>query len=173
MALSRRVFFAIIAALVIVAPDAQADDRRYKIEAAYVYNFFNYITWPGFAAPSDMAAPVICLTPGEPVLPYLNYIGKKKNEERHITLRTVQDGELLTGCHVFYSSRNLSEALAEKLRNAAILSVLSKNDAEPANGMIELFQSGERIAMRINHSDMSRSGFQTSSRLLALAEQVK
>ncbi|MEJ0010380.1 MAG: hypothetical protein WDN72_07685 [Alphaproteobacteria bacterium] len=28
----------------------ETEDRQYKVEAVFLYNFFNYITWPGHSS---------------------------------------------------------------------------------------------------------------------------
>jgi hypothetical protein len=149
---------------------SHADERQYKIEAAFLYSFFNYITWPDYASPQELREPIICVYGIDPILPYLNYIRGKMAGERTLSVR-VTDSDM-TGCHILFVRHRLASSLQDALAGNTLL-VFKLDDPLDRGGMIELSEDGDRMAMRINQSRLERSGFQVSSRLLDLARRVK
>ncbi|MBI1301753.1 MAG: DUF4154 domain-containing protein [Alphaproteobacteria bacterium] len=170
----RRCFYAISAAalLCLMPAQAYASDRQYKVEAAFLYSFFNYITWPGYSSPHALRNPVICVYGNDPILPYLEYVSEKMLNERNISVRTVSGIEAINGCHVFFV-RHLTYYPISALLSKNIISVHKVSDPLDRGGLIDLSQDGERIVIRINQSLLEKHGFQVSSRLLQLAYSVK
>ncbi len=155
------------------APPLYAQDaRQYKIEAAFLYNFFNYITWPGFASPKDLKEPVVCLYGNDPVQPYLEYVRRKVEQERTLTIRKIENEDGLDGCNLLFTRLALPERVREAAHNARVLIVSNQDVYGGQEGMIDLKNDGERIAIKIDHSLLDADGFQVSSRLLNLASKV-
>jgi hypothetical protein len=147
-----------------------ADERQYKIEAAYLYNFFNYITWPGYPAPQALENPVICVYGGDPILPYLNYMREKVTGQRSLSVRSVADEPSSEGCNIlFMRHRTLPSASLP----ASTLTVFKPDDPLDSGGMIELAQDGDRISIKIHQSQLEKNGFSVSSRLLDLAQRER
>lgn len=158
------------------AGKAQADEHAYKVEAVFLYNFLNYITWPGHYAPEDMKRATICIREGDPVRPYLEYIQHKRTQERTLEIRQVTDVASIAGCQIFFL-REMNDDDFTRLRPLAaqdgVLLVSTKQDFIEDGGMIGLSPEGERIAIEINNSQLTQANFQVSSRLLSLARKVK
>lgn len=151
-----------------------ADDTRfYKIEAAFLYNFFNYITWPGQPDPAALKEPAICLYGSDPVEPYLEYIQRKMAAERTIAIRTVQSPDGLPGCHLLFSRQAMPAAVMKAAHESDTLTVSDAAGHVGRGGMIELSREGGRIAIKIDHTLLETEGFRVSSRLLNLAQRVK
>jgi hypothetical protein len=169
-----RMVAAVLAAMFTLLPFAlhAEDERQYKIEAAFLYNFFNYITWPDYTSPQALKQPVICLYNDDPVLTYLTYVQQKMAAERPLTIRTVQDGESLEGCHMLFSRNNRDDTLPQNGLPASLLTVSDRQGSIKNGEMIEVSQEDERMVMKINQSLLAQKGFQVSSRLLSLAEKV-
>ena len=146
---------------------------HHKIEAAYLYNFFNYITWPDYENPQALQQPIICLNGDDPVRPYLNYVQNKFSAERTLSIRVIREGENLNGCHLFFIRSGItSRLMSEALRNRTLL-VSEPEDSLERDAMIELIQHDERLVMVIDQTLLSENNFQVSSRLLDLAQKIK
>lgn len=163
---------ALFTAISALSFSAAADDRQYKVESAYLYSFFNYITWPGYGSPQKMTNPLICLSGRDPVVPYLEYIRDKMKEERQLTIRIVNEDDTISGCHIFFIRHRLSSRLLSMLPNDTLV-VFKPDDPLDRGGMVELSEDGERIAIRINQQQLEEKNFQVSSRLLDLAQKVR
>jgi len=157
-------------ALCAVASNAQAEERKYKIEAAYLYSFFNHITWPGYKTPQDMQKPVICVYGNDPILPYLDYVRGKVAGERQLSMRVVGDGSSAERCHILFMRHR---AMQTASLDPKILTVFKPDDPLDRAGLIELSDDAERIALKIDQSQLETQGFLVSSRLLALAQRVR
>jgi hypothetical protein len=159
-----------------MAGTARADEHTYKVEAVFLYNFFNYITWPGYHAPEDMKQATICLAANDPVYAYLEYIQHKKQTEREFSIRQMDSGTSLAGCQILFI-RDVSDSELSTLHSLAaqnsVLLVSTKPDFVDGGGMIGLLPEGERMAIEIDNSELKQANFQVSSRLLDLARKVK
>ena len=160
-----------IAVLCLLPASARAEERQYKVEAAFLYNFFNYITWPGYATPQDLQAPVVCIYGNDPLLPYLEYMRGKMASERSMTLREVSRSEDVHGCNILFMRHRMAQQMHSLPGDT--LTVLKPDDPLDAGGMIALNEDGERISIDINQNELAESGFKVSSRLLDIAQSVK
>lgn len=151
--------------------EARAAERQYKIEAAFLYNFFNYITWPGVSA-KELKQPVICVMADDPIVPYLQYVQRKMREERALSIRQTTPEQGVQGCHLLYQRANGQTPIWEHAHESHTL-IVTIGDEPQGVGMINLFQQKDHLAMHINHTHMAEMGYEVSSRLLALAEHVR
>lgn len=164
-----RRIFGIVAALCVLTTPALAQERQYKVEAAFLYSFFNYITWPGYDTPQALKDPVICIYGDDPLVPYLKYVSNKVSAERNLTLRTVSRNST-DGCHLLFMRHRLPDISGV---DSKTLTVFMPDDPLDRGGLIELTQEEQRIAVKIDQSNMERRGFLISSRLLQLAKRVR
>lgn len=157
--------------LLISTTQSIAQNRQYKIEAAFLYSFFNYITWPGYHSPQALRNPIICIYGQDPILQYLEYVRQKMASERSITIRTIQPGDTTKNCHLFFMRHRVVPSSATPADST--LTVFKPDDPLDRGGMIELAEDEERLTLRINHRALEQNGFQASSRLLELAQRVR
>ena len=170
-----RMLAALLIGVVILLPCmsiAEVEDRQYKIEAAFLYNFFNYITWPGFLSPQALKQPTICLHNNDPVEPYLDYVQQKRSDERQIRIKEIDEGEKATDCQIVFA-RDPTAAEIQALVSQHVLVVSEPANVKDDDGMIELIRDNEHMRIRINQPLLEKNKFQISSRLLNIAEVVK
>jgi hypothetical protein len=148
-----------------------SDARRYKIEATFLFHFFNYITWPGYHSPEGLKSGTICIFNNDAVTPYLNYIQRKKSQERQLQVRQLHDHDSVAGCNLLFVRDWSALNTANIPRDTLIVSDTAGRTND--SSMIELTREEEHMAMSINHSLMEEHGFQVSSRLLSLAEGIE
>lgn len=157
-------------ALLLLCPPATAaaeDDERYhKVEAAFLYNFFNYITWPDYAAPQELHQPRICIYHNDPIEPYLAYVQRKISTERQLTIRAINEGDDVADCNLLFSRHRLAQ---DTMPRATLIVTELADTLDRGEGMIELERSGDGIQMRIDQQTLAEKGFHVSSRLLDLA----
>ena len=162
----------IFLALMSITPaPAHADNniRQHKIEAAFLYHFFNYITWPGYTAPENLQQATICIYGDDAVAPYLAYVQRKMAAERQFSIRRLGKDDSLDGCHLLFTRDTIGNTQVPDYT----LTVLEQNTRADAGGMIELLRDDEHLDMHINNSLLEERGFRVSSRLISLAQQVQ
>ncbi len=164
------IFAAVI--IIVFSNTASAEERQYKLEAAFLYSFFNYITWPGLLTPQDLQKPIVCVYGEDPIIPYLVYISNRMSDERTLTIKTINNPESIIGCNIFFIRHRMSQAIEESTPRDTLV-VFKPDDPLDSAGMIELAQDGERISIRIDQSRLEHEGFQVSSRLLDLARKAR
>ena len=94
---------------------ATADERAHKVEAAFLYNFFNYITWPDYQSPEQMQQATICVPTGDPILPSLEYIRSRREGEHELMIREMDNNADMEGCQLLFV-RNPGVAESARLR---------------------------------------------------------
>ena len=158
-------------ALVLLTNSAHADkaekERQYKLEAAFLYNFFNYITWPGYDAPDQLATATICVIENDPIEPYLTYVQHKMSEQRQLVIKRLPANGKADGCNLVFARSTMPQS---KL-TTPMLTVSA--DSNSSTSMISMHAVNGRMALSINNSALSEQGFQTSSRLLSLAQEIR
>ncbi len=150
---------------------AETDERQYKLEAVFLYNFFNYITWPGLGTPGDLSSATICIYGNDPLTPYLHYVQEKMTGERKLTIRELHAGQSSAGCNLLFDRTGSPVRSAEG--QTPTLTVSDEAHYLQHGGMIALSRDGDRMAMDINNTLLTQQGFQVSSRLLKLAQEVR
>lgn len=158
---------------VYAAPVHAASQREYKIEAAFLYNFLNYITWPDYNTPDEMKKATICFQHGDPIEPYLNYMRMKMQDERQLTIRAVGENSEFEGCQLLFVRGSLPKNRLQEAMRHGVLVVSNFPDFISRGGMIGLAPGTNGVSTEINHSLMKEQGFQVSSRLLSLAKEVR
>lgn len=135
-------------------------ERHYKIEAAFVYNFFNYITWPGYKNPESLMNPTICILNLDPIKPYLKYIQSKRANEKQIAIKELDNVENMDGCNMLLvrETSTLPAQLLSKAVNNNVLLVFSTRNFNN-NGMVELAENGEHIEIAVNNSLLKEASF--------------
>ncbi len=166
----RSLILAVLFTSMFIANYAQATvpdrTRQYKLEAAFLYNFLNYITWPGLSTPDEMTSATICILQGDPIDPYLTYVQQKMGDQRQIAIKHLAPESNAEGCQIFFSRRGIAPHSAT---TTPILTV----STDATTSMIRMRAEEDGMALRINNTMLSEQGFGVSSRLLSLAQEVK
>ena len=146
---------------------SQETGRQYKVEAAFLFNFFNYFTWPGYDSPEALVNPTLCVDREDPVEPYLRYIQQHTKGARNLTIRKMKDGESPSRCNLLFTRQPLHNKW--DIPDETLIVLESDEDLE-REGMIKLEQQEDHMVMVIHNTWMKDKGFKVSSRLLDLAE---
>jgi len=154
---------------------AFAEERVYKVEAAFLYNFLDYITWPP-KNEGNSGVFSICVYGNDSLYNSLDYIKRKKIEERKLDIRRLENGKIASRCHIIFISKDYSGPAPPLQSLLGLEGALIISDIPgflDKGGMIELTEEGQRMAISINNSLLSESGFSVSSRLLNIAAKVE
>ena len=148
---------------------------EYDVEAAYLFNFGKFITWP---QQDDSSRPTfqICVLGDDPFGMSLDRttagetINGKKVVDRH--LERAQEAQ---GCSILYISGSESERLTRILGAMKYLPVLTVSDMPgfvERGGMIQFVLQNGRVRFAVNLSPTQQHGLALSSELLKVAVKV-
>ncbi|MCH2548204.1 MAG: YfiR family protein, partial [Alphaproteobacteria bacterium] len=97
-----RLGLTLLMSIMLCGQAAAETERQYKVEAAFLYNFLNYVTWPGQQTSSTKTEAKICLYDGDVLLPYLNYIAVRKLDEIKLSIQPLPLQAAPSNCDVIY-----------------------------------------------------------------------
>jgi hypothetical protein len=148
-----------------------------KVKAAFLYKFIGYIDWPAasFARPDT---PVTIAVVGADALAaeLAQAVAGRTANDRPVTVRRLKPGDSLDGIHVLFVGRAESPRLAQLAQAAQARSILTvtESDGALAQGSIINFVVAERrVRFEIALDSAEKSRLKLSSRLLAVAQQVR
>ena len=170
--LSRPLFIALLAALVLASVKVHADDvqrREDQFKAAYLFNFVKFVEWPPGAASDTLT---VCFLGGEGVHEALaSGIDAKRAGPRKLIARQLERPATVEDCEVLYAdAASVDPSLGVGL---PVLTVSDAPQFATNGGMIELFTENHRLRFVINVGNVHRAGLRISSDLLKLAASVQ
>jgi hypothetical protein len=154
-----------------------ADALEHRVKAAYLYKFAGYVDWPA-AAFADADTPITFGVIGsEPLASELSAVvaGRTINN-RNLSVRRLKAGDALTGVHILFVGTAESSRLGQLARSARPHAVLTVSESEGAldqGSVINFIVSDRRVRFEVALDSAEKSGIRLSSRLLAVAQQVR
>lgn len=146
---------------------------EYRIKAAFIYNFTQFIMWPDEDKTSTLE---LCVYGESPLGEELKGIAGKKARGRQLTTRLVEGlGDIQT-CNVLYISASRQQHVATALAQVAEQPILTVSDLDgftDSGGIIQFIEEGSRVRFAINKDVADRAGLDISSKLLRLAKIVR
>ena len=145
-----------------------------QVEAAYLYNFGKFVTWP----PDRAANPdfEICILGSDPFGGAIDSIVKGESiGRRKIRVRRISSTQEASTCSILYISSSEEARLAVILAAARPMNLLTVSDMKrfaERGGAIGLVPQEGRIRFEVNRSAAERSHLQLSSELLKIAVRV-
>jgi len=158
-------------------PRLRAEDSstEYKIKAAFLYNFLNFIEWPSGSFKDSNDVLKICVIGEDPFgdafEPFINKPIKGKKLKIY-QINKIGDTD---NCHIAFISssekRRLGRVLAD-LNGSSTLTVSDIKSFTQEGGIINFVTVENRIGFEINIKAAERSGLKISSKLLNLAKTI-
>jgi hypothetical protein len=155
-----------------MAPQA----TEYRVKAAFVYKFGDYVEWPSdaFAAPSS---PLVIGVVGADVLAdELERIAVGRTiGGRQVVVRKLEYGAPLSGMHVIFVGQSDSRKLAAELdasKGQPALTVTESADGLRLGSMINFVVVSDKVRFDVALPSAEASRLKISSRLLAVARNV-
>jgi hypothetical protein len=155
--------------------DAEALEQRVK--AAFLYKFAGYVEWPASSFPRPETPLTIGVIGNESLAAELaQAVTGRTVNDRNVMVKRLKPGESLAGIHILFVGRDESVRLAQLAQAARPRSILtvSESDGALAQGsMINFTVAERRVRFEIALDAAEKSGLKLSSRLLAVAQQVR
>lgn len=143
-----------------------------KIQAAYIYNFINFTTWPDSYSANTGEFMNICLYGEDEITHELSRLNGERIQGKAINTNACHAETSLQDCHVLYISpaeHRRYEHILELISGKPILSVGNDERLLKSGGIISLTQIEGRQRFNVNMRALKRSKLYLSSKLLALA----
>jgi hypothetical protein len=149
---------------------------EYRIKAAYLYRFCEYVEWPEVVF-ADPASPLVIgiLGDGRIAANLEEIVTGRRVGERLVDVRRLQAGDSIEGIHVLFITRSQDRDLAAILAEARMQSTLTITeweDFDPSGSIINFIVIDDRVRFDIALEPAKRSNLRISSRLLAVARNV-
>lgn len=147
-----------------------------QVEAAYLYKFGGYVTWPDntFAAPDSPI--VIGVAQADALAEELTaLVAGHTIGNRPVVVRRIRDGGPLTGVHIlFIGDSKSAEAndLIEASRGRPILVVTEGVDGLDAGGAVSFVVVDDRVRFDVSLDAVQQNGLKLSALLLSVAHTV-
>jgi hypothetical protein len=149
---------------------------EYKLKAAFIYNFVQFIEWPQEAFVSSNAPIVIAILGTDPFGNSLQEIvtGEKVGLRPLQIVRGKTLQEIGT-CHLLYVSASEKDEVANILQRVGNLPIFTVSDLEnfaERGGMARFFVEQNKLRYEINLQAARQGNLKISSKLLRLARIV-
>jgi hypothetical protein len=156
---------------------AQGATSEQDVKAAFLYKFAGYVEWPDPAFPNAEAPIVIGVLGDDALAAALDQaVAGRAVNGRRMSVRRMKPGEAADGLHILFVGRSEVGRIAQILRGPAPRPVLTVTDSEGAldqGSMINFLVADRRVRFEISVPSAERSQLKLSSRLLAVAAQVR
>jgi YfiR/HmsC-like len=162
------------------APQSSAQESgptEFQVEAAYLYHFGDFVTWPSNASAAHPKQFPICILGHDPFGSTLdNMVKGSAIAGAPILARRVTSAKDATSCRIVFVSsseaRHLEGDLAD-LRGSPILTVSDIPDFDVRGGMVQFVLIDRRVRFEVNLSPAQKAGLRLSSQLLKVAVSVR
>lgn len=175
----RRPSAVVLALTLIPAAGPRAGERltrEYDLKAAFLFNFAQFVEWPGGAFPSEDTPIIIGVLGDDPFGRSLDeMVANERVRDRKLVVRRFRHVKEIGLCHILFISRTQSadlESLREYLVGKRVLTVGETEDFTSHSGMIRFVMVGSRIRLAINVEAARAAGLTISSKLLRQVEIV-
>jgi hypothetical protein len=171
-----RVMAAGLAILGLGAAPACAQSLELAVKATYLYKLAPFVSWPAQAYGGPNAPLVICVQGADPFGPILDRATAGQSVDGHpVVVRRVARLDAGAGCHIAYVAGGPAQSQAQALQAVEGAPVLTVTDEgrSAAKGIVRLLLDGGKVRFSIDAGQADRNGVEISSKLLALAVEVK
>jgi len=170
---------AFVALLIAICPTvsiAQSQVDEYRLKAAFLFHFAQFVEWPAEALGNADNPFVICVVGEDPFHGDLEETVRGKTiAARMVRIRHIKQVQEGQGCQVVFidkDERKNVTVLMSGLPKTSVLTVGESDDFLQQGGIIRLFVEDRKIRFEINQQAAEAANLRVSSRLLLLATAV-
>jgi hypothetical protein len=165
-------------AIVICLPahhGAQSSGDEYRLKAAFVYRFPQFVEWPPAAIQNSRTLDLCVLQPNPFGSDLDQLVSGESLNGRPFRVRVVTGVDGLPGCHALFAGAR-SDMTGAVLKAAAGRPILTIGETErflEAGGIIALKVVDRRVRFEVNTTNAEKAGLRISAQLLGLAAAVR
>jgi hypothetical protein len=158
------------------AMSADAVPGEYQVKAVFLFNFAQFVEWPGQAFATPEAPFTICVLGEDPFGAGLDDAVKGENVQGHpLTVQRYRSVDEASPCQILFIGDSELARLDEilgRLAGRAILTVSDIDRAAERGAIVQFAHDRNRLRLRINVEKARAAGLTLSSKLLRPAEIV-
>jgi hypothetical protein len=154
---------------------AQSTPDEYRLKAAFVYRFPQFVEWPAAAVRDSQTLDLCVLQPNPFGMDLEQLVSGESLNGRPLRVRVVAGGDGLPGCHALFAGAR-SDAAEAVLKAAAGRPVLTIGETDrflEAGGIIVLKVVERRVRFEVSTTNAQKAGLRISAQLLGLAAAVR
>lgn len=158
-------------------PPQKIELPEYQVKAVFLFNFAQFVEWPGAAFPEAKSPIVIGVLGPDPFGSYLDEIIQGEEIEGHpLVIQRFDNVSQIKNCHILFIHPDIGPRLdyvLKDLKGRNILTVSEGNNFTKQGGMVRFFTENNKIKLRINLDAVKAADITISSKLLRLAGIVE
>lgn len=170
-------FLAGILWLALTASTATAEQgvsaEEYKLKAAFIYNFTQFIDWPDTAFPRTDAAFTLCVIDRDPFGSALRPLEKRRYKTHPIVVTYPKTAAETRSCNILYVddplNMKLGSDLGQVLGDAPVLTISSDESAMDAGIGIGFVNQAGKLRWKLNLDVMRKAQLKVSAKLIEIA----
>jgi hypothetical protein len=156
---------------------ADASPSEYKLKAAFIYHFSQFVDWPAKSFATAKSPFVIGVLGDNPFGADLEQTvhGKSLGEHALLVKEFHTLAEATNNCQILFISTSEQKRLPEILAGLGTSGILTVGESEnfgDAGGMIQFVIEGTKIRFRVNEATTAHAGLKVSAKLLSLASHT-
>lgn len=148
----------------------------YQVEAVFLFNFTQFVSWPVEPSASVNEPFALCILGEDPFGKYLDeVVAGETAQGRPLQVLRLNSAEDATRCQIVFVGKSESARVGEllaRLAGHATLTVSDMEDFGRRGGMVRFVVENRRVRLRINVEAARSAGLTFSSNLLRIAEIV-
>lgn len=159
-----------------LATAGEGEALEVAVKATYLYKFAPFVSWPPAVWAAPAAPLTICVQGADPFGTVLDRAVAGQAVAGHpLAVRRLARIAADSGCQIAYLAGGPAQSRAQALAAVAEAPVLTVTDEAHggARGIVNLVLDAGRVRFSIDAAQADRSGVAISSKLLALAVEVK
>jgi hypothetical protein len=175
LAFPRRVLIGVAIAFCVPAPQAaQSPADEYRLKAAFVYRFPQFVAWPDAALQHSRTLDLCVLHPNPFGVDLEQLVRGESLNNRPLRVRVVAGAAGLSGCHaVFAGARSEAAAVLKAAAGRPILTIGETDYFLEDGGIIVLKVVERRVRFEVSTLNAQKAGLRISAQLLGLAAAVR
>jgi hypothetical protein len=153
---------------------AQATTDEYRLKAAFLYRFPQFVEWPSQAVENRPTVDLCVAEPNPFGTTIDDLVRGESLDGRPLVVRRV-DGSNVSGCHVLYlpSEFRARRMTLQRIETSPVLTVSDAPEFLDEGGIVQLRLLDNRVRFQINAGAADRAGLRLSAQLLRLALDVR
>jgi hypothetical protein len=161
----------------VVAARAQSDARvaEYRLKAAFIFRFPDYVDWPDSAFPGpDRPFTIGVLGADAFAEGLLKTVPGRKVDNRPLAVRRLRRGDSVAGLQVLFigASENAREVLGP-LKGQPVLTVTESEQAFVQGSMVNFVVVDDKVRFDVALTPAEQANLKISARLLSVARKVE
>ena len=148
-----------------------------EVEAAFIYNFLLFTTWPDEGRAGSVDSPLgICTVGQDGVSTALGALRGRMVRDRSLQLRAISGGDGFDDCHAVYLAKSEKlrwENLLDATGGSHLLTVVDCGESLCASSsVLAVAVEKNRVVFTVSMPSAERAGLNISAKLLRLAQTV-